>query len=236
LNIYDLDNDYADIIINTDNNLSTYYLNNDNIIYKKMNLYINDIFLDRVLFNKDCDSYHYIISNYHGLEYDGIRDLVELLDNDGKLMLVISKGFLFRSHEEKNIREYLIDNNLIDAIIDIPPEYDKYNIKEQVLIIIKKQRVKEDILFVYNENVRLRSSIIKKIVDFYILYQEEDNFSKFITIDQIKVNEYNLSINKYFINEEIIIEDTSMLEKRLEIISSKNEANKKELLKLLNKY
>ncbi|MFC4411449.1 type I restriction-modification system subunit M [Chungangia koreensis] len=127
------------------------------------------------------------------------------LNQDGIMTIVLPHGVLFRGNEEENIRRKLIENGHIDTIIGLPADIFYGTSIPTIIMILKKNRENNDILFVdaskgfekqKNQNV-LRQRDIKKIVDTVINRTEIKGYSYKANYEEIKRNEYNLNIRRY---------------------------------------
>lgn len=133
-----------------------------------------------------------------------LHDLFHL-KTDGIMSIVLPHGVLFRGGEEGKIRKNLIENNHIDAIIGLPANLFFGTGIPTVVLIIKRKRVNTDILIIDaskdftkdGKNNKLRSSDIKKIVDTVTQRIEVDNYSKTVSREEIRENDYNLNIPRY---------------------------------------
>lgn len=133
-----------------------------------------------------------------------LHDLYHL-KQDGIMTIVLPHGVLFRGGEESTIRKNLIDKNKIDAIIGLPENIFFGTGIQTIILVLKKHRDNTDVLFVEaskgfkkvgNKNV-LQASNIKKIVDTVIQREEVEKFTHIATLQEIKNNDYNLSISRY---------------------------------------
>lgn len=126
--------------------------------------------------------------------------------SDGIMTIVLPHGVLFRGGEEGQIRKNLIEKNHIDAIIGLPANIFYGTGIPTIIMVLKKASKKDrDILIVDaskgyikvgNKNV-LRASDTKKITDAVILRSNVDKFSRLVSIDEIRENDYNLNIPRY---------------------------------------
>lgn len=124
---------------------------------------------------------------------------------DGIMTIVLPHGVLFRGGEEGKIREKLIEANHIDAIIGLPANIFFGTGIPTIIMVLRQKRVKTDILIVdaskgftkVGKNNKLSSSDIKKIVDAVISRESIPKYSKRVTREEIRVNEYNLNIPRY---------------------------------------
>ncbi|WP_413486527.1 type I restriction-modification system subunit M [Brochothrix thermosphacta] len=127
------------------------------------------------------------------------------LKTEGTMAIVLPIGVLFRGGAEGDIRQSLIDNNQIEAVICLPDKIFFNTSIPVCIIILKKKRMESDVLFVdaskefgelKNRN-QLRAEDINKIVEIVANKEEKENYSYIATIDEIKGNDYNLNVQNY---------------------------------------
>ena len=127
--------------------------------------------------------------------------------NNGKIVSVVPTGVLFRGSSEQTIREGILKDDLIDAIIALPPELFYGTGIPACLMVLDKNKPthkKNKIIFInasyeYEEGVNknfLRKKDIKKIIDAYEDYKEitipkntnkyNKHFSRIVDLDEIK--------------------------------------------------
>lgn len=131
------------------------------------------------------------------------------------MAIILPHGVLFRGGEEAKIRRKLIEDKNIDTIIGLPSNLFFSTGIPVCIIVLKKCRKEEDILFInadkYFRKDKNRNKLdevhIKKIVDTYKERKEESNYSKRVTKQSIIENGYNLNISRYVstaIKDEIV--------------------------------
>lgn len=133
-----------------------------------------------------------------------LHDLYHLKPN-GIMTIVLPHGVLFRGDSEGEIRKNLIENNHIDAIIGLPPNIFFGTGIPTIVMVLKQKRANTDTLIIdasagfvkEGKNNRLRASDIKKIVDAVTGRLTVDGYSRSVTRDEIRRNEYNLNIPRY---------------------------------------
>lgn len=124
---------------------------------------------------------------------------------DGIMTIVLPHGVLFRGGEEGTIRKNLIENNNIDTVIGLPANIFFGTGIPTIIMVLKQRRSNTDVLIVdaskgfekVGKNNKLRSSDIKRIVDVVLHRETVDKFSKLVTRDEIRSNDYNLNIPRY---------------------------------------
>lgn len=123
----------------------------------------------------------------------------------GIMTIVLPHGVLFRGGDEALIRKNLIENNNIDAIIGLPANIFFGTGIPTIIMVLKKNRSNDDILIIdaskgfvkEGKNNKLRARDIKKIVDCYESRADIEKFSRKISRDEIRNNDYNLNIPRY---------------------------------------
>lgn len=133
-----------------------------------------------------------------------LHDLYHLKP-DGIMNIVLPHGVLFRGGEEGNIRRHLIEENHIDAIIGLPAGVFFGTGIPTIIIVLRQKRTNTDVLIVdaskgfikEGKNNKLRASDIRRIADVVRDRKDTPKFSKKITRDTIRANDYNLNIPRY---------------------------------------
>ena len=123
----------------------------------------------------------------------------------GIMTIVLPHGVLFRGGDEGKIRERLIENNNIDAIIGLPANIFFGTGIPTIVMVLKKGRTNDDVLIIdaskgftkEGKNNKLRARDIRKIVDTYNGRIETPNYSRRVSRAIIRENEYNLNIPRY---------------------------------------
>lgn len=133
-----------------------------------------------------------------------LHDLYHLRP-DGIMTIVLPHGVLFRGGEEEKIRKNLIEKNNIDAIIGLPANIFFGTGIPTIIMVLRKDKETSDVLIIdaskgfekVGKNNKLRSSDIKRIVDTYVSKATISGYSKLVSREEIKNNEYNLNIPRY---------------------------------------
>ncbi len=137
-------------------------------------------------------------------------------DKTGRVGVVIDNGCLFRGGKEKATRTGIMNADLIEAVILLPEKLFYNTGAPGAVIVLNKNKPKErngKVFFInaskeYQQHPEVRKlnqigdEHIKKIVEAYKEFREEDGFSKAIEIDKIKENDYNLNVTLYVFPEE----------------------------------
>ena len=133
-----------------------------------------------------------------------LHDLYHLKP-DGIMTIVLPHGVLFRGGEEEKIRKNLIEQNHIDAIIGLPANIFFGTGIPTIIMVLKQKRKNTDVLIVdaskgfikVGKNNKLQASDIKKIVDTVIERRDIEKYSRKVSREEIRSNEYNLNIPRY---------------------------------------
>jgi len=147
----------------------------------------------------------------YGLAPKGKADYAFLLHDlyhikpDGIMNIVLPHGVLFRGGEEGEIRKNLIEKNKIDAIIGLPANIFYGTGIPTIVMVLKQKRANTDVLIIdaskgfvkEGKNNKLRASDIKKIVDVVTRRECVEKFSRVVSRDEIRSNDYNLNIPRY---------------------------------------
>ena len=124
---------------------------------------------------------------------------------DGIMTIVLPHGVLFRGGEEGEIRKNLIENNHIDAIIGLPANIFYGTGIPTIIMVLRQKREHTDVLIVdaskgftkEGKNNKLRASDIKRIADTFSGRMDVPKFSRKISREEIRNNDYNLNIPRY---------------------------------------
>lgn len=153
----------------------------------------------------------------YGLAPKGKADYAFLLHDlyhikpDGIMTIVLPHGVLFRGGEEGEIRKNLIEKNKIDTIIGLPANIFYGTGISTIIMVLKQKRANTDVLIVdaskgfvkEGKNNKLRASDIKRIVDVVTRRESVDKYSKVVSRDEIRANDYNLNIPRYVDSSEV---------------------------------
>ena len=127
------------------------------------------------------------------------------LKPDGIMTIVLPHGVLFRGGEEGQIRKNLIEQNNIDAIIGLPANIFYGTGIPTIIMVLRQKRENTDILIVdaskgfekVGKSNKLRACDIRKIVDTVTGRLDIDKYSRKISREEIRQNDYNLNIPRY---------------------------------------
>jgi len=133
-----------------------------------------------------------------------VMHILAWLDPYGTAAIVSFPGVLYRNGAEQRIRKYLVDNNYVDAVIQLPADLFFNTTISTAILVLKKNKDNNDILFIdaSEEYIRtkknhLTEDNIKKILDAFTQRVNLDFFAKLVTNQEVAKNDYNLSVSRY---------------------------------------
>lgn len=139
-------------------------------------------------------------------DYAFILHMVETLKpSTGRMGVIVPHGVLFRGASEGKIRQQLIDENLLDAVIGLPEKLFYGTGIPAAILVFRKTKATNDVLFIdasrecksgKNQNVLTEENIFK-ILDTYQRRVIVHQYSHIASLDEIKGNDYNLNISRY---------------------------------------
>jgi len=132
---------------------------------------------------------------------------------NGRAGIVLPHGVLFRGGAEARIREQVIKNDLIDAVIGLPSKLFYGTGIPAVILILNKNKSehkKNKILIIdaehdYLEGKKqnsLRQKDIEKIIKAYDNYKDIDKYCRVVDIKELQENEFNLNVKRYIDSSE----------------------------------
>lgn len=134
-----------------------------------------------------------------------VTQVVESLNAQGKALMILPPGVLFRAGREGEIRKQLIEENLIETIIALPRNMLTSAVIPVNIVIFNKDKKTEDIHFIDASsfakrrrylNILTRESI-HEIATIYHNREERDMLSRLVPLSEIRENQYNLLIERY---------------------------------------
>lgn len=177
----------------------------------------NPLYVDAVVSNppysqrwdptdKDVDPrYAYGLAPKSKADYAFLLHDLYHLRPEGIMCIVLPHGVLFRGGEEGQIRRNLIENRHIQAIIGLPANIFFGTGIPTIIMVLRQKREDSDVLIVdaskgfekVGKNNRLRACDIKRISDVVSRRESVEGFSRVVSLDEIRSNDYNLNIPRY---------------------------------------
>lgn len=168
--------------------------------------------------------------------------ILHWLSSSGTAAIVEFPGVLYRGGAERKIRQYLIDNNFVDCVIQLPANLFFGVSIATCIIVLRKNKTENKTLFINasdlfihegNKN-KLTEENIQTILTEYRERKEQPHFSAYIHNSRIADNDYNLSVNNYVEAEdtrEVI--DIDQLEAELDRIVAHENQLRQEINQLI---
>lgn len=139
-------------------------------------------------------------------DYAFVLHMVETLKpRTGRMAVVAPHGVLFRGGAEGAIRQKLIEENLIDAVIGLPEKIFFGTGIPAAILVLKKSKADDKVLFIdasrefragKNQN-QLTEQTIAKVVEVYRQRKTVDRYAYLVGLKQIEENDFNLNIPRY---------------------------------------
>lgn len=132
------------------------------------------------------------------------------LANNGAAAIVCFPGVMYRGGAEQKIRKYLIDNNFVDCIIQLPDNLFYGTSIATCIMVLKKNKSENSTLFIdaskecvkVTNNNKLTEENISRIVETFTSRRDSDYFACVVPNDKIAENDYNLSVSTYVEQED----------------------------------
>lgn len=132
------------------------------------------------------------------------------LASNGTAAIVCFPGIMYRGGAEQKIRKYLVDNNFIDCIIQLPSNLFFGTSIATCIMVMKKNKPDNKVLFIdatnecikVTNNNKLTPENIDRIVNTFAAREETVHFSRLATYDEVSGNDYNLSVSTYVEQED----------------------------------
>ena len=151
---------------------------------------------------------------------------------------------MYRGGAEQKIRKYLIDNNYVDCVIQLPANLFFGTSIATCIIVLKKSKLDNRTLFIdatnecikVTNNNKLTEANITRIVDVFARRGEEQHFSHLADYEEIVENNYNLSVSTYVEQEDKREKiDIVKLNAEIEQIVAREQVLRDEIAKIIAK-
>lgn len=132
------------------------------------------------------------------------------LATNGTASIVCFPGILYRGGAEQKIRKYLVDNNFIDCIIQLPDNLFYGTSIATCIMVLKKSKKDNGILFIdatnecvkVTNNNKLTNENIENILKVYTGREDKEHIARLVSNNEIAENDYNLSVSTYVEKED----------------------------------
>jgi type I restriction enzyme M protein len=124
---------------------------------------------------------------------------------NGTAAIVEFPGVLYRGGAESKIRKYLIDNNYVDAVIQLPSDLFFGTTIGTCIVVLKKSKKDNAVLFVdasaeftrSGSKNKLTSDHQARILDAFVAREDIDHFARLVPSQELEANDYNISVSSY---------------------------------------
>ena len=159
--------------------------------------------------------------------------MLSWLSTSGTAAIVEFPGVLYRGGAEGKIRKYLVDNNYVDAVIQLPPDLFFGTTIATCIIVLKKSKKDNKTLFIDastefvrggNKN-KLSEANRNKILEAFTTRKDAEYFAKLVDNKTIANNDYNIAVSSYVVGEDTreVVDITELNVKIAKIVARQNE-------------
>ena len=161
---------------------------------------------------------------------------------NGAAAIVCFPGIMYRGGAEQKIRKYLVDNNFVDCVIQLPSNLFYGTSMATCIMVLRKGKEDNKVLFIdaskefvkVTNNNKLTAANIDRIVDVYAKREEVAHFSHLASYDEVAENDFNLSVSTY-VEQEDTREKVDIVKLNAEIaeIVAREDTLRKEIDKII---
>ena len=165
------------------------------------------------------------------------------LATSGTASIVCFPGILYRGGAEQKIRKYLIDNNFVDCLIQLPENLFFGTSIATCIMVLKKSKKDNSTLFIdaskecvkVTNNNKLTDENINNIVEIFTNRVDKEYVAKLVSNKEIAENDYNLSVSTYVEKEDTREKiDIAILNKEIEEIVAREQVLRDEINKIIS--
>lgn len=164
------------------------------------------------------------------------------LKTNGTASIVCFPGIMYRGGAEQKIRKYLVDNNFVDCVIQLPDNLFFGTSIATCIMVLKKNKTDTNILFIdaskefvkITNNNRLEDKNIENIIKYFTDRADLIHVVKVAPYDLVKENDYNLSVSTYVEKEDTREKvDIVQLNKEIDEIVAREDILRAEIKKII---
>lgn len=169
--------------------------------------------------------------------------ILNWLSTSGTAAIVEFPGVLYRGGAEAKIRKYLVDNNFVDAVIQLPPDLFFGTTISTCIVVLKKSKKDNSTLFIDasaefvrggNKN-KLGQNNQDKILDAFTNREDIEHFGRLVPNSEIAENDYNLSVSSYVEGEDTTeVIDITKLNAEIKSIVAKQSTLRSEIDRIVS--
>jgi type I restriction enzyme M protein len=165
---------------------------------------------DAILINDERYSPAGVLAPKGKSDFAFVMHILSWLSSDGTAAVVEFPGVLYRGNSEKKIRKYLIENNYVDSVIQLPSDLFFGTTIATTIIVFRKNKNNNLIHFIdaskefvrYDTKNKLSNVNIEKIVESVRNKTVTEYFSVNVTVEDVIAKDYTLSVNTYLTAED----------------------------------
>ena len=165
------------------------------------------------------------------------------LATNGTASIVCFPGIFYRGGAEQKIRKYLIDNNFVDCIIQLPDNLFFGTSIATCIMVLKKSKKDNKTLFIdatnecikVTNNNKLTDENIDNIIDIFTKREDKEHIAKLVSNEEISENDYNLSVSTYVEKKDTREKiDIGALNKEIDEIVAREQILRDEINKIIS--
>ncbi|MCS4488968.1 type I restriction-modification system subunit M [Streptococcus sciuri] len=165
---------------------------------------------DPILINDDRFAPAGVLAPKSKADFAFIMHSLSYLSSKGRAAIVTFPGIFYRGGAEQKIRKYLVDNNFVEAVIQLPDNLFFGTSIATCILILAKSKTSTDVLFIdaskefkkETNNNLLTEKNIQTILDGFLAGEEKEYFVSRTPYEKIVDNDYNLSVSTYVEKED----------------------------------
>lgn len=165
---------------------------------------------DPLLINDSRFSHAGVLAPKSKADMAFIMHSLSWLATNGVAAIVCFPGIMYRGGAEQKIRKYLIDNNFVDCVIQLPDNLFFGTSIATCIMVLKKSKPDNSTLFIdatkefvkVTNNNKLSEDNINSILETYTKREDKDYISRLVPNSEIQEQEYNLSVSTYVEQED----------------------------------
>jgi len=172
-----------------------------------------------------------------------VMHILSQLDTAGTAAIVEFPGVLYRGGAEQKIRKYLVDNNYVDTVIQLPNDLFFGTTIATCIMVLKKSKKDNSILFIDgseefikagNQN-KLSEKNKERLLQAYVDRKDEEHFARLTPYNEVADNHYNLAVSSYVAPKDTTEEiDIQELNAQIREIVTKQEELRKAIDEIVN--
>jgi type I restriction enzyme M protein len=164
--------------------------------------------------------------------------ILNWLATNGTAAIVEFPGVMYRGGAEQKIRKYLVDNNYVDTVIQLPPDLFFGTGIQTCILVLKKSKKDNKVLFInaerefarFGNKNKLRPEDIEKVLTKYTNRKDEDYFARLVDHAEIVDKDYSLSVTNFIAAQDMReVVDISILNKQISDLVAKQSVIRNEI-------